>query len=226
MSQQTVKLISLTKGCGELENLNAEQLIAYAARVSNPQNQDNHESGPKLLKYCIKHQHWSIFETANMCLEVVTSRAIAAQILRHRSFSFQEFSQRYASSTNFITFDARRQDLKNKQNSIDDMSEDTKNWFLQAQDLVETNATHLYNEALEKGIAKEQARCLLPLSTETTLYMNGSIRSWMHYIGTRSDVSTQLEHRQIALMAKDIFIKELPTISAALEWTNISENKA
>lgn len=194
----------------------AEKHIAYCARVSSP-NQENPEF-EKLIKYLIKHKHWSPFEMANVCLEVVTSRGISAQLLRHRSFSFQEFSQRYAEAPSTVTYPARRQDLKNKQNSIDDMSEDDKIWFRNAQEDVAALAHQLYNQALKKGIAKEQARFLLPLNTETKLYINGSIRSWIHYIEVRSDASTQKEHRDIALQAKAILSKELPTIAKALEW--------
>lgn len=204
----TVNLVHITP--------EAEKHIAYCARVSSP-NQENPEF-EKLIKYLIKHKHWSPFEMANVCLEVVTSRGISAQLLRHRSFSFQEFSQRYAEAPSTVTYPARRQDLKNKQNSIDDMSEDDKIWFRNAQEDVAALAHQLYNQALKKGIAKEQARFLLPLNTETKLYINGSIRSWIHYIEVRSDASTQKEHRDIALQAKAILSKELPTIAKALEW--------
>lgn len=209
MNQQ-VKLIHITLDC--------EKHVAYCARVSSP-NQENPEF-EGLLKYLIKHKHWSPFEMGSACLEITTSRAIAAQILRHRSFSFQEFSQRYSQATDFITFDARRQDIKNKQNSIDDMPEDTKKWFLMSQSVLNNNAKVIYNQAIERGIAKEQARVLLPLSTVTKLYMHGTIRSFIHWIDVRSDVSTQLEHRELAIAARNIFIKQIPTISNALGWTN------
>lgn len=193
-----------------------EKLIAYCARVSSP-NQENPEI-EKLLGYCIKNKHWSIFEMASMCVEITTSRAIAQQILRHRSFHFQEFSQRYAEVQEIESFPARKQDLKNRQNSTDDLSEDIKEWFLEAQLKVKSTAAHFYKEALAKGIAKEQARFLLPLSTQTKLYMHGTVRDWIHYLNLRTDVSTQLEHREIALAIRTIFIKEFPTISKALEY--------
>lgn len=195
----------------------AEKLIAYMARVSSPK-QDN-PSYENLIKYLIANGHWSPFEMTNLCLEVTTSRAISAQILRHRSFTFQEFSQRYAqASLDFDFYHARRQDTKNRQNSIDDLPEDVQNWFLEAQQIVAHDAIALYCDALDKGIAKECARFLLPMSTQTKLYMNGTIRSWIHYINLRSDVSTQLEHREIALSAKAIFMEQFPIISKALEW--------
>lgn len=212
---ESVRLISITP--------DAEAVIAYCARVSNPKNQDNPKIGG-LLKYCVQNSHWSIFEQANMVLEITTSRAIAPQILRHRSFTFQEFSQRYAAASDCIIYDARRQDDKNRQNSIDDLSEDTRKWFRQAQESVWKNASALYEEALGKGIAKECARALLPLSTKTTLYMNGTIRSWMHYIGLRSGHGTQLEHMRIAEQAKAIFCEQLPVTAEALGWTNSSSD--
>jgi len=195
----------------------AEKHIAYCARVSNPNNQDNPEYA-KLLKFCIKHSHWSVFEMANLCLEIQTSRAIAAQILRHKSFVFQEFSQRYQAVTEFETYPARRQDVKNRQNSIDDMSQNDKDWFEIAQKRVQDISFELYQDGLARGIAKEQMRFLLPLSTKTTMYMNGSVRSWIHYILVRTDPSTQLEHRLIAEECKKIFKEQFPIISEALEW--------
>lgn len=218
INMSSVKLISITKGCGDFSDLTAEQLMGYAARVSNPQNQDNHETVDKLLKYCIKHKHWSVFETASVCVEIETSRAIAAQILRHRSFSFQEFSQRYSEATEFEISSPRRQDTKNKQNSIDDMDEATKQWFNTAQYVLNNNALGMYKQALEKGIAKESARVLLPLSTKTKMYMHGTIRSFIHYVETRTHESTQLEHREIAEAIKQILKQELPTVSKALDW--------
>lgn len=195
---------------------NAEKEIVYCARVSSPK-QDNPEY-EKLLSYLIKNKHWSPFEMASMCVEITTSRAIAQQILRHRSFSFQEFSQRYAEAQHFEMYEARRQDLKNRQNSIDDMSEEDKKWFFDAQQDVVLLANEKYDEALNKGIAKEQARFLLPLLTETKLYMHGNIRSFIHYIDVRTDPSTQLEHREIAVSIKEILKKELPAISKACNW--------
>ncbi len=209
MNNETVKLIALTP--------KAEETMAYCARVSNPNNQDN----PKiagLLAYCIKHGHWSVFEQANMVLEITTSRAIAPQILRHRSFSFQEFSQRYSKADEFISFKARRQDLKNKQNSIDDFDDETQNWFTGIQKEIWDFAYDRYSQALEKGIAKESARALLPLNTSTKIYMNGTIRSWIHYINLRAQADTQLEHREIALRCRELFTENLPQVAAALGW--------
>jgi thymidylate synthase (FAD) len=211
-----VKLISVTQGL--LEHKKPEEIIVYCARVSNPKNQDNMDTAPKLLNFCIKHKHWSVFEMANMCVEIKTSRGIAPQILRHRSFNFQEFSQRYAKATEFVTYEPRRQDVKNRQNSIDDMSDEEKKWFEEAQKKVQQQGLSLYEEALEKGIAKECARFLLPLNTQTILYMNGSVRSWIHYLQVRCDESTQKEHREIAEQIKNIFCKQFPNTSAALGW--------
>lgn len=188
----------------------------YCARVSNPKNQESGKVG--LLKYCLNHGHFSIFEMANMVVEVETSRAISAQIIRHRSFSFQEFSQRYAEATEFESYNPRRQDTKNRQNSIDDMSDEDQEWFASEQAWLQQNSLNAYNEALERGVAKESARFLLPLSTRTKLYMNGTVRSWIHYIDTRTEEGTQLEHRQIAESIKQIFIKEFPVISEAKGW--------
>ena len=194
----------------------AEKLIAYMARVSSD-NQDNPDIAG-LITYCVKHQHWSILEMANMVVEVTTSRAIAAQILRHRSFTFQEFSQRYAKAQTMLTFPARRQDTKDRQNSIDDMSDEDKEWFQEVQKRTHDLASLLYERALERGIAKEQARFLLPLSTETTIYMNGTARSWVHYLQLRTQESTQLEHRQVANAVKGLFIEQFPIVSEALGW--------
>lgn len=195
----------------------AEEIIGYCARVSNPENQENPEVS-KLLSFCVKHGHWSIFEQASMVIEITTSRGIAPQILRHRSFSFQEFSQRYAASTAAITYEARRQDLKNRQNSVDDFDVETKQWFQDAQNEVWGLAFDKYQEALKRGIAKECARFLLPLNTQTRLYMNGTIRSWIHYIQLRTANGTQLEHMKIAEGCKKIFCEQLPITSKALGW--------
>lgn len=214
-----VELVSLTKPVkDDLLNFSSEELMAFVARVSNPSNQMNKETSSKLLKYCIKHKHWSVFEHVNMTVEITTSRAIAAQILRHRSFVFQEFSQRYAEATSFQIYPARRQDTKNRQNSIDDIDEDTQDWFSMAQQLITEDARAMYDEALRRGIAKEQARFLLPLSTETTLYMTGNVRNWVHYIELRSENGTQKEHADIAIAIKKIFTEQFPAISEALEW--------
>ena len=196
----------------------AERLVGKIARVSNPANEDNPEV-TKLLRYLIKHKHWSPFEMASMCLEINTTRAIAAQILRHRSFSFQEFSQRYAPALDVSIPHLRRQDLKNRQNSIDDLDEQTAD-FIESQI---TNHFHeareLYDFMLSKGVAKECARSVLPLNTTTRLYMSGTIRSWLHYIDLRSWHGTQWEHTQIALNALEILKQELPTIADAM-WPN------
>jgi len=203
-----VKLIHITP--------KAEAHIGYCARVSSPK-QDNPEVS-KLITYLIKHKHWSPLEMASMCVEIHTTRAIAPQILRHRSFSFQEFSQRYAAVNEFEFYEARRQDIKNKQNSIDDMPKDDKEWFLKAQDLVSDHNLMFYNLALQKGIAKELCRSLLPLNTVTKLYMHGTIRSFLHYCEVRCDISTQKEHRDIANAIKAIIVQELPLISKAMGW--------
>ena len=214
----SVKLVAITKGVNELDGLMSEDIVSYVARVSNPSNQMNTETAPKLLKYLAKNKHWSPFEHVHMTLEIVTSRAIAAQILRHRSFVFQEFSQRYAQATNFVYYDARSQDLKNRQNSVDNMSKEDKDWFVDAQTQVMLQSSRLYEEALRRGVAKEQARFLLPLSTETKLYMTGNARSWLHYIELRSANGTQKEHMDIALAAKDIFKQEYPATAEAMGW--------
>jgi thymidylate synthase (FAD) len=220
--KETVKLIAITRGAGELIDKNAQEVISYIARVSNPNNQLNFETSAGLLKYCIKHEHWSIFEQAYMTLEINTTRGIAAQILRHRSFTFQEFSQRYA-DTNLLSDtpaipDLRRQDTKNRQNSTDDLGDYVKlglqgeiaEYFKQGQ--------NLYNRLLEKGVAKECARFVLPLSTPTRIYMTGSCRSWAHYINLRSSNGTQKEHMDIAEAAKCVFCCEFPNVAEALGW--------
>lgn len=198
---------------------NAEQLIAYAARVSNPQNQMSHESAPKLLKYCLKNGHYSVFETASMTVEIKTTRAIATQILRHRSFTFQEFSQRYAKVDGTIPpVEARLQDNKNRQNSIQTDDNELHLWFNENQQKLYEKSVELYEKALEKGVAKESARFVLPLATPTTLYMTGDVRSWIFYIKLRSANGTQREHADIAVAIKDIFKETFPNISEALEW--------
>ena len=216
-----VKLIAKTVICdpdllNELKDSSPEQLIMYCARVSNPENQLSGKPG--LLNYCSNHGHWSIFEQSDLTFEITTSRAIAAQILRHKSAFFQEFSQRYAQVQSFETYEARRQDNKNRQNSIADMSEEDSEWFNAAQREVYGVAYDNYIAALNKGIAKEQARFLLPLSTTTKLYMKNNIRNWIHYLNVRCDISTQKEHRDIANAIKEIFIKECPIIAEALQW--------
>ena len=207
-----VKLVSITP--------DAEQTMAYIARVSNPSNQDN-EKYSGLLKYCIKHNHWSVFEQSSMSVEIETTRAIAAQILRHRSFTFQEFSQRYADSTKLGTIpipDYRKQDLKNRQNSTDDLDEFVKqNLELQTKTLFDS-CVALYEQMLEQGVAKECARMVLPLATPTRIYMTGSCRSWAHYINLRSAHGTQKEHMDIANACKKVFVQQFPSVSEALEW--------
>jgi thymidylate synthase (FAD) len=202
-----VELISATP--------NAEELIVYMARVSAPRNQDNMDTAPKLLQYLINHKHWSPFEMANMCVEIETTRSISAQILRHRSFSFQEFSQRYADTRELGSAEIphlRRQDHKNRQNSIDDLSpEEIAGYYRRISQLFE-DAEHLYKEMISTGIAKECARNILPLGTQTKLYMNGTLRSWIHYIQLRCDPGTQLEHRQIAEQIRTIFCEQFPII--------------
>lgn len=197
---------------------NKEGLMAYVARVSSTDPLNTKYAG--LLKYCIQHKHWSVFEMIDVCMEITTSRAIAAQILRHKSANFQEFSQRYQSlgKDDFIIYEARRQDNKNRQNSIDDLSENTKHWFMCAQQSVWDLSYDLYQEALEKGIAKECARFLLPLNTKTTLYMKGSMRTWIHYIDLRGGNGTQKEHMEIAIKAKKIMSKKFPIVSEAMGW--------
>ena len=203
------KLISITP--------DAEKVIGYCARVSNPKNQDNPDVAG-LLKFCIRHGHWSIFEMSNMVVEIETTRGIAAQILRHRSFSFQEFSQRYAKAQGFEDVHPRRQDTKNRQNSIDDIEDGVVEWFHDSMAEVQDLANYYYETALSLGIAKESARFLLPLNTQTRMYMNGTVRSWIHYITLRTDPSTQKEHRDIAEEIKLIFKNELPIIAEAMDW--------
>lgn len=210
-----VRLISVTP--------DAEKTMSYCARVSNPNNQDN-DNYAKLLKYCIDHQHWSIFEQAFMTLEIETTRGIAAQILRHRSFTFQEFSQRYADtsllSDDIPLFELRRQDTKNRQNSIDNIDNLIKMKYNVLIREHFAKAKALYDNMIKDGIAKECARFVLPLATPTKLYMSGSIRNWIHYIQLRSSNGTQKEHIGIANQCKNIFIQQFPTISEALSWTS------
>ncbi len=196
----------------------AEKHIAYCARVSNPKNQDN-ESIAGLLEYCIKHQHWSIFEQAFMTLEIETTRGLAAQILRHRSFTYQEFSQRYAESTALGDIELpelRRQDDKNRQNSIDDLDPKVVDKLNRQMNTLFTSAYSLYNQMLEEGVAKECARFVLPLATPTRLYMSGTVRSWLHYIELRTGHGTQKEHMEIANECKSIFSEQFPTIASAM----------
>ena len=208
----TVKLVSITP--------DAEQTMAYIARVSNPSNQDN-EKYAGLLKYCIKHNHWSVFEQSSMSLEIETTRAIAAQILRHRSFTFQEFSQRYAASTALGNIDLpelRRQDDKNRQNSTDDLDPDMVVKFHMQMETLFSSSKALYEQMLSQGVAKECARMVLPLCTPTRIYMTGSCRSWIHYINLRSAHGTQKEHMVIAEACRKVFTEQFPAVSEALGW--------
>ena len=212
-----VKLISVTP--------DAEKHIAYCARVSNPNNQNN-DNYAKLLKYCIDHQHWSIFEHGFMSVEINTTRGLAAQILRHRSFTFQEFSQRYADATLLVDdiplFELRRQDNKNRQNSIDDIDQEIVfKWNSKLREHF-AKSKAIYDGMIKDGIAKECARFVLPLATPTRLYMSGSIRSWIHYIQLRSSNGTQKEHMLIAEECRSIFIDQFPIISEALGWKNVN----
>ena len=196
----------------------AEALVGKIARVSNPNTEDNPQV-EKLIRYLIKHKHWSPFEMVSMCVEIHTTRAIAAQVLRHRSFSFQEFSQRYAIPTDtFATVlpDLRRQDTKNRQNSIDDLEAETKDYYQQRIDDHFREAVNLYESLLHSGVAKECARSVLPLNTVTRLYMSGTIRSWLHYVDLRADNGTQREHMQIAASVGEILASEVPTIARAM----------
>lgn len=209
----SVKLISITP--------DAEKIMAYCAKVSNPKGQDS-DNYSRLLKYCIDHQHWSIFEMAFLTLQIETNRGIAAQILRHRSFTFQEFSQRYADTTllaeEIPLFELRRQDNKNRQNSIDDIGDEMKSkWGMKIREHF-AKSKSLYDGMIADGVAKECARFILPLATPTRLYVSGSIRSWIHYIELRSGSGTQKEHMIIANQCKQIFTEQFPIISEALSW--------
>jgi thymidylate synthase (FAD) len=215
MKENNVKLISVTP--------DAEKHMAYCARVSNPNNQEN-EKFSGLLKYCVKHQHWSIFEQAYMTLELNTTRGIAAQVLRHRSFTYQEFSQRYADSSLLAEKiplpELRRQDTKNRQNSIDDIDPFTNQKFEMLMQQHFAQAMDLYQKMLDVGIAKECARFVLPLACPTKIYMTGSVRSWIHYIDLRSANGTQKEHMNLALGAKRIFCEQFPAVAEAMEWVS------
>jgi thymidylate synthase (FAD) len=221
MKTPIVKLIAVTVGAGELQGKSGQEVITYNARVSNPNNQLNFSTSAGLLKYCIKEQHWSIFEQADLTVEINTTRAIAAQILRHRSFTFQEFSQRYADTKLLETPsppDLRRQDLENRQNSIDDFGDYKK---LGMQSMIQMHfdeAQKLYDNLLSQGVAKECARFVLPLATPTRIYMKGSVRSWIHYLQLRTSKGTQLEHREVAEAIKCVFCCEYPDVAEALGW--------
>jgi len=214
-----VELISITKP--EIKGIKkAEDLVAYCARVSNPSNQMNIETAPKLLRFLIKHKHWSPFELVDMTVEIKTSRAVAAQILRHKSFSFQEFSQRYSVANEYEDIELRLQGDKNRQVGEKLLPTGTDAFDKINELLVESLSLsqHCYETMIENGVAKEVARMILPLTTQTTMYMKGSLRSWIHYIELRTEQNTQKEHREIAEKCKKIFTKEFPTISEALEW--------
>ena len=208
-----VKFVSITP--------DAEKMMAYIARVSNPSNQQN-ENYAGLLQYCIKHNHWSVFEQSSMTLEIETTRGLAAQILRHRSFTFQEFSQRYADTklldTEIPVPDLRSQDTKNRQNSNDDIPQEKKEEYQALIARHFEDSMNLYNSLLENGVAKECARFVLPLATPTRLYMTGSCRSWIHYINLRSAHGTQKEHMDVVAKARSIFVEQFPSVSEALEW--------
>jgi thymidylate synthase (FAD) len=214
-----VKLVSVTQP--NIEGIDkSEELVAYCARVSNPSNQMNSETSPKLLAFLIKHKHWSPFEMVDMTVEIKTSRAIAAQILRHRSFSFQEFSQRYSVANQFEDVELRLQGDKNRQVGESLISKDHPEYDNLNHLVAETlsMSQDCYDTMIENGIAKEVARMILPLTTETTMYMKGSLRSWVHYIELRTEQNTQKEHRIIADECKNIFIEQFPIISEALQW--------
>ena len=214
-----VKLVSVTQP--NIEGIDkSEELVAYCARVSNPSNQMNSETSPKLLAFLIKHKHWSPFEMVDMTVEIKTSRAIAAQILRHRSFSFQEFSQRYSVANQFEDVELRLQGDKNRQVGEKLISKDHPEYDNLNHLVAETlsMSQHCYDTMIENGIAKEVARMILPLTTETTMYMKGSLRSWVHYIELRTEQNTQKEHRIIADECKNIFIEQFPIITEALQW--------
>ena len=209
-----IKLVSVTP--------DAEKLMAYVARVSNPKNQGN-DNFAGLLKYCIKHGHWSVFEQAFMTVEINTTRGIAAQILRHRSFTYQEFSQRYADSNLLGEIqlpELRRQDSKNRQNSIDDLEPEMVEKFNRQMNTLFSSSFALYNQMLKAGVAKECARFVLPLATPTRIYMSGSVRSWIHYINLRSAHGTQKEHMNVAEGVRSIFAEQFPTVAQALDWAS------
>ena len=214
-----VKLIAATTGVGELEGKSSQDVISYVARVSNPHNQGNYRTAGGLLKYCIKHAHWSIFETVSMTLEINTNRGIAAQILRHRSFTFQEFSQRYADTKlldqTLPVPDLRRQDEKNRQNSLSDLAPGVQASYADKISKHFDDAMFLYNNLLDSGVAKECARFVLPLATPTRIYMTGSCRSWIHYINLRTANGTQQEHMEIAEQCREVFTTVFPDVAAA-----------
>lgn len=216
-----VKVIGVTQPV--IDNIpDSAGIVAYAARVSNPANQDNFETAGKLLKYCVEHGHYSVFETVNIVIEIETPRDIARQMLRHRSFSFQEFSQRYAESQSFITRECRMQDNKNRQNSIINDDQELSDWWESKQKLLLEAGEGIYKEALEKGIAKEVARVILPEGlTMSRLYMNGTLRSWMHYCNLRDGNGTQKEHIDIAQKCKKAVIEHFPFMESIWNKENV-----
>jgi thymidylate synthase (FAD) len=210
------KLVSITQPCADLIEqgiLTADDLIAYCARVSNPSNQLNTETAPRLLAYCIRHGHWSVFETASMTVEVETSRAIAAQLLRHRSLTFQEHSQRYSTSGDFEPIELRRQDLKNRQASGELHEDPDLGW--EAQEAVST-IFGVYKRLIAEGVSRETARMVLPLCTRTRMYVTGNVRSWIHYFDQRCAEHTQKEHRELACLIREIFAKQFPNVFNAI----------
>jgi thymidylate synthase (FAD) len=221
--KDAVRLVSITNPSelvrftedGSFTTVTPEELIVYIARVSNPDNQMNMETAPKLINYLITHKHWSPFEFVDITFEIVTRRSIAAQILRHKSFSFQEFSQRYSTATEIQSIELRRQGKTNRQSSEDVITD-----FALERDIEQhiSNSKMLYNKLIDSGVSRETARDILPLSTETTMYMKGSVRSWIHYLELRCSSDTQKEHREIADDIKSIFVNQFPNISEALNW--------
>jgi len=221
--KDAVRLVSITNPSelvrftddGSTTTVSPEEMIVYIARVSNPSNQMNMETAPKLINYLIKHKHWSPFEFVDMTVEIVTRRSIAAQILRHKSFAFQEFSQRYSTATEIQSIELRKQGKTNRQSSEDVITD-----FALERDIEQhiANSKMLYNKLIDSGVSRETARDILPLSTETTMYMKGSVRSWIHYLELRCSPDTQKEHREIAEGIKSIFVNQLPNISEALNW--------
>jgi thymidylate synthase (FAD) len=216
-----VSLVGMTKPSAATGCHTANELIAYAARVSNPGNQNNAETAPKLLGYLIKNAHWSPFEMVSVTMEIKTTRDISRQIIRHRSFSFQEFSQRYAESTEFVNRECRLQDLKNRQNSVETTDKELAEWWNMAQTDLLKQTKLLYKTALDHGIAKEQARAILPEgNTVTTLYMSGTLRSWIHYCDLRMANGTQKEHMEVASKCWDILSQHFPDVAKAVEELN------
>ncbi len=217
-----VKLISCTQGAGELEGKSPQDVISFVARVSNPHNQENYRTAKGLLRYCIEHAHWSIFETVSVTMEINTNRGIAAQVLRHRSFTFQEFSQRYADTKlldqTLPIPDLRRQDKKNRQNSLPDLAPGVVETYGDKISKHFDDAMYLYNNLLDSGVAKECARFVLPLATPTRIYMTGTCRSWIHYINLRTANGTQQEHMDIAEQCREVFTTVFPDVAEALGW--------